>query len=87
MDTITINNVEYEIDRKDSDICLLSPTHDVIITNGFTDLEDQAALKYGYLDGDNLECLRGDVESYVETNLNEFIIKNFTKGIVIPYDK
>lgn len=90
--TITINDVEYEYSIETNTIVLHVDGNQVLaLEDGYKDLHREAEQAVGHYrpdtgrdeDGETFEFEQHEVDHYVDTHIEEFIQKNFSKFVMI----
>jgi hypothetical protein len=80
--TITIENITYEVDNNDTDIILMSEAQDVFIELGYYQLRREGIGLYGRYIDDELYYSDEEIEAHIEESIEEYIYKNFKRGVV-----
>jgi len=90
MNAITINEENYDILIEGSDIILQGLHRDIEITNGYSDLLDEAIELYKrpFWNGEYMEMDYDgdDVDAYINDHIAEFAKDHAADGIVIDHN-
>jgi hypothetical protein len=87
---ITYKETVYDISIEGTDICLQSPTHDIIIVDGYESLKDECIeeVRFPVSDGENIEWeWDGDqVQTMVYERLNEYALAHASDGDIVYHE-